>query len=106
MLIFTGIHSKWPNDLEAVRNVKTAFYLKIAELLDEQRIISRVNPNYLDIYYEGLLFRYRIYHPKEVSLLKKGTTTDGIVVYRDTKESMDLEEELNIRPKIQGALKG
>lgn len=92
--------------MQAIRNIKTAFYLKIADLLDKQQILSSVTPDYLDIYYEGLLFRYRIYHPKEVSFLKKDATTDGIVVYRETKESMDLEAALNVLPKIQGALKG
>lgn len=92
--------------MQAIRNIKTAFYLKIAQLLDKQQTLSRVNPDYLDIYYEGLLFRYKIYHPKEVSFLKKSITAEGVIVYRDTKESMNLEEELNIKPKIQGALKG
>lgn len=33
--------AKWPDDFEAIQHVKTAFYLKIAELLqeDQQRCV-------------------------------------------------------------------
>lgn len=104
---FLGVHSKWPNDLEAMRHIKTAFYLKVAEILQEKHKINcNARPEHLDVFYNGLVFRYTLYHPREVAALKKSITSDGLTSYKDTEESLQLEKELNIRPKIISALRG
>lgn len=51
--------SKWPNDLEAVRHVKTSFYLEISKMLHDnhQIVCSNVTKDYLEVFYQGLVFR-------------------------------------------------
>lgn len=105
-VIQLSLHSKWPDDLTAMRHIKTAFLLKIAELLRNQHVKTDVTREYLDVFYEGVVFRYRIYHPKEVALLKRSVNDGGLASYKDNKESVALEMELDVKPKIFGALKG
>lgn len=105
--IISGLHSKWPNNLEAIRCIKAAFYLKIAELFKKQfQIKCSVKSEFLDVFYQGYVFRYSIYHPKEAIFLKKHVNPDGLVVYKDTPESISLEMSLNISPKLNSALRG
>lgn len=105
-VIQLNLHSKWPDDLKAMRHIKTAFLLKLSDLLWRCSIKSNVTRDHLDVYYGGLIFRYTIYHPKEIALLKKCINEEGIASYKDNKESIAMEKELNIAPKIFGALKG
>lgn len=105
-VIQLSLHSKWPDNLEAVRHIKTAFLLKISELLWSSSVKSKVTRDYLDVFYEGLVLRYRIYHPKEVALIKRIITEEGVISYKDNKESIKMEMELNLAPKIFSALKG
>ncbi|KAJ8985714.1 hypothetical protein NQ317_014364 [Molorchus minor] len=98
--------SKWPNDLEALHHIKTSFYLEISRNLQSHKIISHVTPEFLDVFFQGLVFRYRLYVPKEVTLVKKSITENGITSFRDSLHSFNLENVLNVTPKIVGALKG
>lgn len=85
----------------------TAFYLKIAEILQkEYRIKCNVRPDQLDVYFEGYVYRYRIYLPKEISFLKKHIESDGLVTYKDTDESIALEKKLDMAPKLFSAFRG
>lgn len=98
--------SKWPNDLQAVRHIKTLFYLEMSKLLESKfNIFSHTNKERLDVFYEGFVFRYKMFVPKEVALLKREVTTDGIVSFKDTKESFEVEK-LNLYATVNGALKG
>lgn len=106
---FWGVEhsSKWPNDLEAVRHIKTSFYLEISDMLkDSHNIISRVSRDYLEVFYQGLVFRYRLYVAKEVALMKKDVTSTGSTAYTTNADSEEYEKTLNILPKVIGALKG
>lgn len=105
-VIQLSLHSKWPNDLQATRHIKTAFLLKISELLQPLNVKTNLTQEYLDVFYKGLVFRYSIFHPKEIALLKKSVNDQGVVSYKENKESAALERELDIGPKICGALKG
>ncbi|KAL1501518.1 hypothetical protein ABEB36_006825 [Hypothenemus hampei] len=99
--------SKWPNDLEAVRHVKTSFYLEMSKMLqDKYNIVSNVNNNFLQVSYGGAIFRFRLFVQKEVSLMKKVTADDGAVAYMDNKSSIEYEKTLKILPKVTIALKG
>lgn len=101
------MHSKWPSDLEAIRNVKLAFYLKIRELLLQAGGIKcNVSQDYLDVYCKGLVFRLRIYHSKELAFMKRVVRPDGVVAYEDNPESVRYELLLNVLPRIVGALNG
>lgn len=107
--IFGGAEhsSKWPNDLDAVRHIKTSFYLEISNMLkDSHNIISRPSRDYLEVFYQGLVFRYRLYVPKEVAMMKKDLTDTGSTAYTTNADSEEYEKTLNILPKVIGALKG
>ncbi|XP_019866147.2 nucleolar protein 6 isoform X2 [Aethina tumida] len=99
--------SKWPNNLDGVRYLKTSFYLEMSKLLKtEHKILTSVKKDYIEVFYKGFIFRYRIYVPKEISLVKKESDNNGITCYKETLESFNLDLNLNVLPKIISALKG
>lgn len=99
--------SKWPNNLEALRHIKTAFYLEISKkLYDHHQIISHVTADYLEVYFEGIVFRYLLNVPKEIGLIKKQAAENGLTCFRESRESIIMEKKLNVLPKVIGALKG
>ncbi|KAF7272687.1 hypothetical protein GWI33_014551 [Rhynchophorus ferrugineus] len=99
--------SKWPNDLQAVRYIKTSFYLEISSQLKRTHNISSVvTQDVLCVYYKGLVFRFTLYVPKEIALLKKGTTELGAVQYLGTADTFQMERDLLILPRIMAGLRG
>lgn len=87
--------------------MKTAFYLEMAKLLTKNHnILSSVKLDFLDIFYEGFVFRYHLYLPREIGLLKKELINNGVTVYKESLESKAMEQKLDILPKVTGALKG
>lgn len=107
MLLFLARDSKWPSDLEALRAIITEFYFEIAKLLKQEHdVISKVKPDHLDVLFEGLVFRLRLYQPKEILLLKKYINEEGLTSYKETAESLALEKKLNILPSMISALNG
>jgi U3 small nucleolar RNA-associated protein 22 len=74
--------TKWPDDLEAIQRTKTAFLIKLGELLQESdrslqacvgienETSPLLNTSYLEVTSGNLRFRFRIYHDREVSLLE------------------------------------
>jgi len=75
-------------------------------LKDSHNIISRASRDYLEVFYQGLVFRYRLYVAKEVALMKKDVTSTGSTAYTTNANSEEYEKTLNILPKVIGALKG
>lgn len=75
-------------------------------LKDSHNIISRPSRDYLEVFYQGLVFRYRLYVPKEVAMMKKDLTDTGSTAYTTNADSEEYEKTLNILPKVIGALKG
>lgn len=75
---------RWPDDLEAIQMTKTAFLLKLSELLQQKKdaAVSRIglenetydhfNRSFLDIKYDAAVtFRVRIHHEREQMLLER-----------------------------------
>ncbi|XP_072386893.1 nucleolar protein 6 [Diabrotica undecimpunctata] len=101
------LSSKWPNDLQALRHIKTSFYLEIAKLLkDNHGLLTHPTPGYLDVFYQGIVFRYRLFVSKEVGLVKKIHSEGGLTSYKDSLESYNMEMSLSLVPKIIGGLRG
>jgi U3 small nucleolar RNA-associated protein 22 len=68
----------WPNEVEALRKCKTAFYLLLASLLSEMKgdhghatMHTIPRSDGLDVLFEGYAFRIVIYQRKELQLLKQ-----------------------------------
>ncbi|EGI57170.1 Nucleolar protein 6 [Acromyrmex echinatior] len=97
---------KWPEELEAIRKTKAAFYIQIAECLRTQHALTvQANPSYIDVYQNGFVFRLRVAHQKEIALMKQ-VKEDGVIKYRDNEESIELENKLFHLPKLSSALHG
>lgn len=90
----------------AFRALKTAFYIQIAELLQEKyKLLCKVTYDGVLVLKQGYCFNLEIAHPKEVGLLKKEKTDKGITTHVDCPESIALEKRHYILPKVTGALK-
>ena len=54
---------------------------------------------------DGFVFRLKIANQKEIGLIKE-VVEDGVKMYRDNDESMELEKKLFHLPRLSGALYG
>ncbi|KAK7543513.1 Nrap protein [Phyllosticta citricarpa] len=83
MIEFEG-SARWPDDLRAIQMTKVAFLLKMGELLQEsaEGVTTRVglenqgfdimNQSFMDVIYQsGAVFRLRVYHDREQTLLER-----------------------------------
>jgi len=69
--------SSWPDNLPALRKIKTAFYLKIGESLNRAHGLKCIpSPTFVEVHSEGFVFRIFIYHPKEILLLDSNPSTE------------------------------
>ncbi|XP_064608729.1 nucleolar protein 6-like [Liolophura sinensis] len=97
---------KWPEDKDAIRRLKAAFYIKLGELLTEKNLQVRVRPDHVDVCRDGFVFRLKIAYLHEITVLKTVKTPDGMVQMRDTAESVELEREVVSLPKLTSTLHG
>lgn len=58
------------------------------------------------VFQNGFVFRFRIYYPGEISLIKKEVMPDGMIRYRDTEESLNLERSMVQLPTLTSSLHG
>lgn len=93
--------------MEALKCLKTAFYIQISEALRHQCSLT-VYPHrdYIDVLKDGFIFRLEISHQKEISLMMKTVDKEGVTKYRHTEESLDVEYKLMTLPRIRVALNG
>ncbi|XP_055545116.1 nucleolar protein 6 [Wyeomyia smithii] len=104
--------SKWPEQLEAIRRLKAAFYLKIADSIKSNASLStqmaaQAYAEYLDIFYEKYVFRFHIVHHREITLLREYLSENRVTKqYRDTDRSIQLEMQGTIMPKLTSILHG
>lgn len=105
-IIELGHSGKWPGDLQAFRCLKAAFHLQIAERLKQQYSLpAQAYPAHLDVLKNGLTFRLAIAHPKELTLLRK-EIEDGVAKFRESEESVKLQCDTILMPRLRGALHG
>ncbi|XP_070542039.1 nucleolar protein 6-like isoform X2 [Ptychodera flava] len=98
---------KWPDDLPAIQAIKAAFHIKLANLMRRKHgPVAAATDKYADIVQDGFVFRVMVAYPREVLLLKKLKSPDGLVKVRDTKESKMLDREISALPKLTSALHG
>ncbi|XP_058062254.1 nucleolar protein 6 [Anopheles bellator] len=103
---------KWPDQLEAIRRLKTAFYLRIAECIGKAKgttgkPVAQAYNEYLDVLYEKFLFRFVIIHQREISILREYLAENKVTrMLQDTDESIGLEMQAIILPNLTGILHG
>ncbi|XP_011199352.2 nucleolar protein 6 [Bactrocera dorsalis] len=104
-VIQLGQSGKWPSELGALRALKMAFYIQIANLLREKyHLKTKVTYDGLLVLKQGYCFAIEMSHPKEVALLKKEKSERGLTQYVDCEASIALEKRHYILPKVTGAL--
>ncbi len=98
---------KWPDDLECIRRLKTGFYLKIVQLLREQYgLTAYTNINYFDVVYKGYVFRLSVYTMNELLCMKNEINEFGIIVSKETRESIEYEKIMFNVPKLTSVIHG
>ncbi|XP_055904570.1 nucleolar protein 6 [Eupeodes corollae] len=106
-IIQLGVSGKWPSELSALRALKTAFYVKIAQALRaKHKYRTMIRFDGILIFKDGYVFRVEISHAKEIALMKKEVNEKGLTQYKDTPESIALEKKYLLLPKLTSALHG
>lgn len=101
-----SVSGKWPEDVEAMRRLKAAFYVEIGNRIRNQKgLFCRVAVDSVYIMRGGYTFRFRVAHSKELQLMRQ-SVVDGVVSYRDTSESLAMERDLFVKPTLASALHG
>ena len=70
MIANLEVGGKWPNDLQALEKARTLYYLDLSEALFSQlSIYSKPSLQYLDVFFEGLVFRIHLDLTKTINLM-------------------------------------
>lgn len=81
---------RWPDDLDAIAQMKLAFYIRIAELITKQApgtraIVSKDDGGYIDVTPStGFTFRCRIHHDREELLHERRVAKETELATKDT----------------------
>ncbi|XP_052280548.1 nucleolar protein 6-like isoform X9 [Dreissena polymorpha] len=98
---------KWPDNLDAMRRLKAAFHLQLAQALRTTfSLPTRVGVGHVDIVKDHYVFRLVLCYTREISQLRSLRTTDGKLVKRDTEEALVLERETIALPRLTSTLHG
>ncbi|XP_078530850.1 nucleolar protein 6 [Lissotriton helveticus] len=98
---------KWPQDKEAIKRVKAAFHIRLSELLTEKhQLLCRAAATHIDVYKDGFVFRIQVAYHREPHFMKESVTPEGMLKYRDTDESHQLEMETLHLPHLTSTLHG
>lgn len=98
---------KWPDDLTAFRAVKAQFILELAtKVKNELQIPTKPSMDYVDVFFEGHVFRLLIAVKKEVVLLRDVQTAIGVSTRKleDVPEADLLNFQFEILPKLSTAI--
>ncbi|TRY85695.1 hypothetical protein DNTS_013423 [Danionella cerebrum] len=98
---------KWPSEHQAVRHIKAAFHICLAELLNKQHNYKcHAKPNYVDVWKDGLAFRIEVAYHREAHILRESVTPEGLLMFRDNAEAQALELETQHKPFLTSTLHG
>ncbi|XP_056398699.1 nucleolar protein 6 isoform X2 [Hyla sarda] len=98
---------KWPQAKDAIKRVKAAFQIRLAELLKEQHdFLCKPTATYTDVYKDGYVFRLQVAYHREPQFIKEFIGPDKILKSRDTEESLKLELETIHLPHLTSTLHG
>ncbi|KAM5183507.1 nucleolar protein 6 isoform 1-T2 [Callospermophilus lateralis] len=98
---------QWPQEAEAIRRVRAAFQLRLAELLRQQHgLLCRATATHTDVLKDGFVFRIRVAYQREPQILKEVRNPQGMISLRDTPESLRLERDSRHLPLLTSALHG
>lgn len=78
--------------------------LKVHSHSSEKYASKTHNISFAFLLADNFLFRFTVAVPREVALLKKEVTLKGITKYRDTAESLHLERDTVLLPRLTVSL--
>lgn len=96
---------KWPDDIECIKRLKTAFYQTIVQTLKETHgLIAFTYHDYCDILYKGFVFRLSVCSTHELLCLKSSVNEQGVVISKESKVSAQYEKDMIYVPKLNSFL--
>ncbi|ALC45900.1 Mat89Ba [Drosophila busckii] len=95
---------KWPNELGALRALKTALLIKIGQQLKAQHLHCQLCNEGLMVVKQGYCYLLELAHSKELTLLKQLQTEHGIPKHVNNQESRELMRRHYVLPRVNGAL--
>lgn len=98
---------KWPHDHLAIRHIRTAFHIRLGELLKKQHDYTcRPCPTHLDVWKDGFVFRIQVAYHREPQVLRESVNAEGLLVVRDNEQAQDLEMATIHKPLLTSTLHG
>ncbi|XP_017283451.1 nucleolar protein 6 isoform X2 [Kryptolebias marmoratus] len=98
---------KWPHDRLAIRHIRAAFHIRLAELLKKHHNYTcKPGPTHLDVWKDGLVFRIQVAYHREPQVLRESVNAEGLLVVRDNEEAQALEMATIHKPLLTSTLHG
>ncbi|TNN67009.1 Nucleolar protein 6 [Liparis tanakae] len=98
---------KWPHDRLAIRHIRTAFHICLAELLKKHHQYTCMPcPTHLDVWKDGLVFRIQVAYHREPQVLRESLNAEGLLIVRDNEEAQALEMATTHKPLLTSTLHG
>ncbi|KAM3610678.1 uncharacterized protein V6R79_007135 [Siganus canaliculatus] len=98
---------KWPQDILAIRHIRAAFHIRLAELLKKHHDYTcRPCPSHLDVWKNGLAFRIQVAYHREPQVMRESLNSEGLLVVRDNEEAQALEMTTIHKPLLTSTLHG
>lgn len=99
--------SRWPEDREAVRRLKSAFQLQMGENLKQDGYhVVMADAEELRVWKDGYCFVLEIFFFGEMQMARRVTLPDGRMKLEDTTEFRELQLKWELFPKLSSALLG
>ena len=108
--------SRWPTELSALRTAKTALIIRLSKCIKEQfSLKSMIHREYLDIFFQGFVFRVQLYTDQELLLLSNPqahlivqtkATVQRTFNKFDTAEAFQLHRRMVVDPLHHAAVRG
>ncbi|ROT73818.1 putative nucleolar protein 6 [Penaeus vannamei] len=104
VIVFLEMSGKWPDDVLAIQAIKAEFYKSMFDLLAKENIKAIVFPRFLQVLWEGYVFRIEVCYRREIYLQRLVETPDGDWKEKDTEAAINLEKQMEMIPKITTSL--
>ena len=96
---------KWADDIECIKRLKSAFYLQIMKMLrDIHGLTVNTTVDYCDCVYKGLVFRLILCTMSELLCIKSEVNEHGVILTKETKQSLAYEKNMFHIPKLNSVL--
>ncbi|KAL2091865.1 hypothetical protein ACEWY4_011663 [Coilia grayii] len=98
---------KWPHDALAIRHIKAAFHIRLAEILkNTHNYPCHPSATHLDVWKDGLAFRIQVAYHREPQVLRELLSPDGMLLMRDNLQAQALEMDTQHRTLLTSTLHG